>query len=249
MHSELDKKKLKNCLYIVATPIGNLNDITLRAIEILKVSDYILCEDTRVSKILLNHFKIKSNLISYHKFNEKKNVEMIKSMIANGKIVSLISDAGTPLISDPGKVIVNELIKSEIDIIPIPGVSSVSAAVSVSGFSNNYYFTGFLPEKKSEIERELKELSKLNCSIVFFISPKKINKITPIIKNLFLNRQILICREMTKVYETFYRKDVNKLDQLEIKNKGEITVVISEKKTTKKISSLLSESDKIKINK
>ncbi len=249
MHSELDKKKLKNCLYIVATPIGNLNDITLRAIEILKVSDYILCEDTRVSKILLNHFKIKSNLISYHKFNEKKNVEMIKSMIANGKIVSLISDAGTPLISDPGKVIVNELIKSEIDIIPIPGVSSVSAAVSVSGFSNNYYFTGFLPEKKSEIERELKELSKLNCSIVFFISPKKINKITPIIKNLFLNRQILICREMTKVYETFYRKDVNKLDQLEIKNKGEITVVISEKKSTKKISSLLSESDKIKINK
>ena len=249
MHSELDKKKLKNCLYIVATPIGNLNDITLRAIEILKLSDYILCEDTRVSKILLNHFKIKSNLISYHKFNEKKNVEMIKSMIANGKIVSLISDAGTPLISDPGKVIVNELIKSEIDIIPIPGVSSVSAAVSVSGFSNNYYFTGFLPEKKSEIERELKELSKLNCSIVFFISPKKINKITPIIKNLFLNRQILICREMTKVYETFYRKDVNKLDQLEIKNKGEITVVISEKKTTKKISSLLSESDKIKINK
>ena len=249
MHSELDKKKLKNCLYIVATPIGNLNDITLRAIEILKVSDYILCEDTRVSKILLNHFKIKSNLISYHKFNEKKNVEMIKSMIANGKIVSLISDAGTPLISDPGKVIVNELIKSEIDIIPIPGVSSVSAAVSVSGFSNNYYFTGFLPEKKSEIERELKELSKLNCSIVFFISPKKINKITPIIKNLFLNRQILICREMTKVYETFYRKEVNKLDQLEIKNKGEITVVISEKKTTKKISSLLSESDKIKINK
>ena len=150
MHSELDKKKLKNCLYIVATPIGNLNDITLRAIEILKVSDYILCEDTRVSKILLNHFKIKSNLISYHKFNEKKNVEMIKSMIANGKIVSLISDAGTPLISDPGKVIVNELIKSEIDIIPIPGVSSVSAAVSVSGFSNNYYFTGFLPEKKAK---------------------------------------------------------------------------------------------------
>ena len=135
MHSELDKKKLKNCLYIVATPIGNLNDITLRAIEILKASDWILCEDTRVSKILLNHFKIKSNLIAYQKFNEKKIVETIRSMIASGKVVSLISDAGTPLISDPGKVIVNELIKSEIDIIPIPGVSSVSAAVSVSGFS------------------------------------------------------------------------------------------------------------------
>ena len=249
MHSELDKKKLKNCLYIVATPIGNLNDITLRAIEILKASDWILCEDTRVSKILLNHFKIKSNLIAYHKFNEKKNVETIRSMIASGKVVSLISDAGTPLISDPGKVIVNELIKSEIDIIPIPGVSSVSAAVSVSGFSNNYYFSGFLPGKKSEMERELEELSKQNCSIVFFISPKKINKIIPIIKKLFLNRQILICREMTKVYETFYRKDVNKLDQLEIKNKGEITVVISEKKIEKKTSSLLNESDKIKIKK
>ena len=137
-----------NSLYIVSTPIGNLEDITIRAIEILKNSDIILCEDTRHSLKLLNHFKIKKTLISYHKFNEKKELEKIIKYINEGKILSLISDAGTPLISDPGRILIKTCIDKKINIVPIPGVSSITASVSVSGFSDQFLFYGFLPKKK-----------------------------------------------------------------------------------------------------
>ena len=242
-------KEIKKGLYLVSTPIGNLDDITLRAIETLKKSNYILCEDTRVSKNLIKKYEIKSNLISNHKFNEKKNISKIIEILKKGSIVSLISDAGTPVVSDPGKILVNECFKNDINIIPIPGPSAVTSAISVSGFSEKFYFYGFFPEKKKIIFEDLKFLSKLDCSIVFFISPKKFNKITPLIKENFINRKILICREMTKYYEEFLRIDVDEIDKLNRDFKGELTIVISEKKNIKKNSDFLSESDKINIKK
>ena len=162
-------------MYIVSTPIGNLKDITIRALDILSKSDYILCEDTRISKKLLDKYNIKSNLISNYKFNEKKNVNKIIDILNSKKIVSLISDAGTPCISDPGKIIINECINNKINIYPIPGPSAVTAAVAISGFDEKYFFYGFFPKKKKDIIRDLNNLSKINCSIVFFVSPKKIN--------------------------------------------------------------------------
>ena len=140
-----------NTLSIVSTPIGNLDDLTLRAEKVLKNSDIILCEDTRHSVKLLNHFKIKKKLISYHKFNERKQLINIIEHINQGKILSLISDAGTPMLSDPGRILLNECIKRNIGIVPIPGVSSITTALSVSGFSDQFLFFGFLPKKESEI--------------------------------------------------------------------------------------------------
>ena len=168
-------KQQLNSLYIVSTPIGNLDDITLRAIEVLKNSDVIVCEDTRHSLKLLNHLKIKKKLISYHKFNEKRQTSAIIEHINQGKILSLISDAGTPLLSDPGRLLLNECIKSKIDIIPIPGVSSITSAMSVSGFSDKFLFYGFLPKTENELKKTLKDLSKNSFSIIFFIPAIKIN--------------------------------------------------------------------------
>ena len=234
----------KKSLYLVSTPIGNLNDISLRAIETLKRSDYILCEDTRISKNLLEKYQIKSNLIANHKFNEKKNVIKIIKLINQGSLISLISDAGTPGISDPGSILVNECIKNNINIIPIPGASAVISAVSISGFSEKFFFYGFFPEKDKILKEDLENLSKLNSSIVFFISPKKINKNIPLIKKNFIGRKILICREMTKFYEEYKRSKVEDLEPLKSNLKGELTIVISEKIHDKKASQTLDESDK-----
>ena len=236
-------KEYKNGLYLVSTPLGNLKDITYRATEVLEKSDYIMCEDTRVSKILLDKYQIKSNLISNHKFNEKKNVLKIVDYLKSGKIISLISDAGTPSISDPGSILVNECIKNEIRIFPIPGPSAVTTAISMSGFSDKFLFYGFLPDKKKLLTNELKKLSETENSLVFFISPKKINKIIPEIKKNFKGRNIVFCREITKIFEEFIRKKVDELELFKKEPKGELTVVISEKKMSKKISQKLSESD------
>ena len=236
-------KEYKNGLYLVSTPLGNLKDITYRATEVLEKSDYIMCEDTRVSKILLDKYQIKSNLISNHKFNEKKNVLKIVDYLKSGKMISLISDAGTPSISDPGSILVNECIKNEIRIFPIPGPSAVTTAISISGFSDKFLFYGFLPNKKKLLTSELKKLSETENSLVFFISPKKINKIIPEIKKNFKGRNIVFCREITKIFEEFIRKKVDELELFKKEPKGELTVVISEKKMSKKISQKLSESD------
>ena len=242
-------KDNENGLYLVSTPIGNLKDITFRAIEVLKKSSYILCEDTRVSKNLLDKYDIKSKLISNHKFNETKNLSKIIELLKSSEIVSLISDAGTPSISDPGAILVNECIKKNIKIIPIPGPSAVSTAVSISGFSEKFFFYGFLPDKKQNLLNELKKLSQFNSSLVFFISPKKINKIIPDLKNNFVGRKIVFCREISKLYEEFVRKDIDDLEPFTKEPKGELTVVISEKKIDKNTSQVLSESDKSVINK
>ncbi len=249
LQTEIKNNEVKNGLYIVATPIGNLNDITLRALDVLKRSDYILCEDTRTSKNLLDRYKIKSKLISNHKFNEKKNLSKIVDILKSDSVVSLISDAGTPSISDPGAILINECAKNKINVFPLPGSSAVSTAVSISGFNEKYFFYGFFPEKKNKLKEDFEKLTNLDSCIVFFISPRKINKSVNDIRNYFSGRKILICREMTKYYEEYIRADVDDLEPFKIEPKGEITIIISEKIKEKNISIILRESDKENIKK
>ena len=247
--SQSQIKDNENGLYLVSTPIGNLKDITLRAIETLKKSSYILCEDTRVSKILLDRYNIKSRLISNHKFNESKNIKKIIELLKTGEIISLISDAGTPSISDPGSILVNECIRNDIKVTPIPGPSAVATAVSISGFSEKFIFYGFLPEKKQALINVFNKISKFDETCVFFVSTKKVNKIIPDLKKYFSGRKIVFCREISKIYEEFMRKNVDDLEIFNKELKGELTIVISEKKIDKNYSHKLSESDMNIINK
>jgi|TARA_Y100000996_G_scaffold358217_1_gene299775 16S rRNA (cytidine1402-2'-O)-methyltransferase len=218
-------------LYIVSTPIGNLEDITLRALSVLKKSDQILCEDTRRSIKLLNHYNIKKKLVSNHKFNEKKNIRSIIQLISSGKIVSLISDAGTPVISDPGLILIKECLKQNINIFPIPGVSAVTTAMSLSAFDDKYIFYGFLPKKNKELEKICSQLKNLDFALIFFIPAIKINFYINYFKKFFLERSIFIAREMTKIHETFYRSDLKSLENFKKALKGEITVILSKKKS------------------
>ncbi len=221
---------MKSGLYVVATPIGNLMDISFNAIEVLKNSDIILCEDTRVSKKLLNRYNIKyKKLISNHKFNETKNLNKIITYLENNKIISIISDAGTPCISDPGKLIINECVKKNLNIFSIPGPSSVISAVSISGFSDKFIFYGFFPEKEKDLKNDFEFLSKLNLTIVFFISAKKFKKKSLSLKKYFSDRKLLICKELTKMYEEHFRMDVSEVNNFNNELKGEITLVISQK--------------------
>ena len=238
---------LKPGLYCVSTPIGNLGDITFRALYILEKSDIILSEDTRVSSKLLTKFGIKNKLLSNHKFNEKKNIKHILNSLKNNNIISIISDAGTPTISDPGGILINECIKNNIDVFPVPGPSAATAAISVSGFSDNFLFCGFLPEKKQELGKLFEKISSLNYSVVFFISPKKIKKIHNQIQKYFGERDILITREITKLHEEYVRDKVKNLDQLNISTKGEMTVVISQNLNLQNKLQVIEESVKKKI--
>ena len=249
LHTENKNNKVKSGLYIVATPIGNLNDITLRALDVLKKSDYILCEDTRISKNLLDRYDIISKLISNHKFNEKKNLSKVMEILKSDCVVSLISDAGTPSVSDPGAILINECLENNINIFPISGASAVSTAVSISGFNEKYFFYGFFPEKNNKLKEDFEKLVNLNSCIVFFISPRKFNKSIKDIKYYFSGRKILICREMTKFYEEFLRSDINDLEPFKADPKGELTIVISEKPKEKNSSIILKESDKKNIQK
>ncbi|MDC1112014.1 16S rRNA (cytidine(1402)-2'-O)-methyltransferase [Candidatus Pelagibacter sp.] len=236
--------KVKSGLYIVSTPIGNLTDISFRAIDTLKKSNYILCEDTRISKKIFDRYQIKSKLISNHKFNEKKNLSKVIEILKSDCVISLISDAGTPGISDPGAILIKECLLNNINIFPIPGASSVSSAVSISGFDEKYFFYGFFPEKNKTLKEDFEKLSNIDASIVFFISPKKFNKSVKDMKHYFSGRKILICREMTKFYEEYIRTDIDNLEAFEKDPKGELTLVISEILVKKKSSQSLKESDK-----
>ncbi len=224
-------KLISKHLYIVSTPIGNLEDITLRALEVLKNSDIILCEDTRRSIKLLSHYKIKKRLISYHKFNERKKITNIIEYFNEGKILSLISDAGTPLLSDPGRLLVNQCVESEIKVVPIPGVSSVTSALSVSGFDDQFLFYGFLPKTENELEKVLTTLSKNTYTQIFFIPSIKINFYIKSFKKFFSGRKILIAKEITKIHETFVREEIDELKTFKNPIKGELTIVISENST------------------
>ena len=246
----MDKNKQQTVgpgLYLVSTPIGNMQDITLRALTILKKSNFILCEDTRRSRKLLTNYGIKSRLLPYHKFNEKKVSSQVIDSIKNNNIVSLISDAGTPAISDPGLVLVNKCINEKLKVYPIPGPSAVTAAVSVSGFDDQYLFYGFLTKKENELDRVLKNLCTLNYSIVFFIPSSKIDFYILKFKEYFPDRKILIAKEMTKIHENFIREEISSIKGLQNNNKGEFTVVISGKNKEKKIINKISESVKVEI--
>ena len=234
-------------LYIVSTPIGNLEDITLRALNVLKNSDKILCEDTRRSLKMLNYYSIKKELISYHKFNEKKLTSSIIGLIKKGKKISLISDAGTPVLSDPGLILLKECIKNKVKIFPIPGVSAVTTAMSVSGFDDKFFFYGFLPKKIKELEKVAKDLKNYKFNIVFFIPALKVNFYIKFFKEHFAGRKIFIAREMTKIHETFYRENLKDFEGFQAAIKGELTVVLSKKgETPNSVSENFSE-DKLKV--
>jgi len=248
----MDKNKeqiINSGLYLVSTPIGNMEDITLRALNILRKSDIILCEDTRRSGKLLSHFQIKSKILSYHKFNEKKVSNYVIESLKKNKIISLISDAGTPTISDPGIILVNKCVEENLSVYPIPGSSAVTSAVSVSGFNDQYLFYGFLTKIKNELENVLKSLGNLDYSIVFFVPASKINFYISQFKKYFFDRKIVIAREMTKMHEEFIRGKVESIKSLSKNLKGELTVVVSEKSKEKKIKKEINESVKIEIEK
>ncbi len=248
----MDKNKQQTInpgLYLVSTPIGNMEDITFRALNVLKKSDIILCEDTRRSGKLLSYFNIKNKLIPYHKFNEEKISDRIIDSIKKNKIVSLISDAGTPTISDPGMILVKKCIQENLFVFPVPGPSAVTSAVSASGFSDKYLFYGFLVKKEKELEKILNSLSNIDYSLVFFIPAPKINFYINQFKKYFLDRKIVIAKEMTKIHEEFIRSKVELIKNLPQNIKGELTVVLSEKKKEKKIKKEITESVKIEIRK
>ena len=248
----MDKNKQQTVgpgLYLVSTPIGNMEDITLRALNVLKKSDIILCEDTRRSGKLLSNFQIKSKLIPYHKFNEKKVSNKVIDFIKNDKIVSLISDAGTPVISDPGMILVNKCVEENLNVHPIPGSSAVTSAFSVSGFSDQYLFYGFLTKEENKLESVLKNLSNLDYSIIFFIPASKINFYISKFKKYFFGRKIVIAKEMTKIHEKFIRGKVESIENFTEPLKGELTIVLSEIIKKKNIKKEINESVKIEIKK
>ena len=223
-------------LYIVPTPIGNLEDITLRSINVLIDSDLVLCEDTRRSKILMSHYKINTQLKSFHKFNEHKEVDSIVDQIKKGKKISLISDAGTPGISDPGFLIVRSCIESEIEIECLPGATAFVPALINSGIpSDKFVFEGFLPVKKGRKTR-LETLSNEERTMIFYESPHKILKTLNDFKlNFGSERKISISRELTKVYEENIRGTVEEVISFfgEKKIKGEIVIVVEGNKNSK----------------
>tara|TARA_B100001741_G_scaffold94745_1_gene77769 strand:- start:1027 stop:1710 length:684 start_codon:yes stop_codon:yes gene_type:complete len=220
-------------LNIVPTPIGNLEDITFRSIDTLKKSDYILCEDTRVSKKLLSKYNIDVPLISFHSYNEHKTVQKHIDQILNGKRISLISDAGTPSISDPGFLIVRESINNDIEINCLPGPTALIPAIVNSGLSSDrFVFEGFLPAKKGRNKR-LNNLLNENRSIIIYESPKKILKLLNELINLFgEQRKASISREISKIYQENIRGTLKELlEKFDNKNiKGEFVIVIDGKK-------------------
>ena len=218
---------LRPGLYIVSTPIGNLDDITLRSLEVLKKSDIILCEDTRRSLKLLNHYKIKKKLLSYHKFNEQKELQKIIEYLNEGKILSLISDAGTPTLSDPGFLLIKTCVEKNIEIFPIPGPSAITAAASISGFEGGFLFYGFLPKTENDLTKTINSIKNIDFSLVFFVPGIKINFYLKFFKQYFLGRDIFIAREISKIHENFYRDKLSAIKPFKTTLKGELTIVLS----------------------
>ncbi len=217
-------------IFIVATPIGNLKDITLRAIDVLKEVDFIACEDTRNTSVLLKHYEIKKELVAVNAVNEDRKKENIINLILSGKNCAIVTDAGTPCISDPGAKLISEAISKEIDIIPLPGPSAVTTALSISGLpSSSFFFEGFLPQKKGR-QKKLQELSKIKKTIVLYESTYRIEKLLQELNEYMGSRYIVVCRELTKKFEEVWRgtpsEILSKSDRI---LKGEFVVIISPK--------------------
>lgn len=218
-------------LYIIATPIGNLSDITLRAIETLKAVDFILCEDTRVTKNLLDHYQISKPLISYHQHSDEKKVNEIKELLEQGKNLALVTDAGTPGISDPGEKLISSLTMgqwSNETMTPIPGPSAVITALSISGFkSDRFIFMGFPPHKNKRL-KFFKEVAENKYTTVFYESNHRIKKCLENLKEVLKpDRQIVVCRELTKKFETVYRGTIEEIMKMGILEKGEFVLIIN----------------------
>lgn len=218
-------------LYIVSTPIGNLGDITLRAIEALKSVDFIVCEDTRVTSVLLNHLQIKKELISFNAASEKFKAQKVIERITLGETCALVSDAGTPGISDPGTRLISLAIKENIELIAVPGVTALISALTLSGFpSDSFLFVGFLPNKKGR-QKELKQLADEKRTIVLYESTYRIKKLITELNELMPQRQIVVCRELTKKFEEVIRGTVQSINSTldKIVLKGEFVVVLAPK--------------------
>ena len=232
----------KSTLYLVPTPIGNLEDITLRAIRILKEVDFIYAEDTRTSGVLLKHYEIKNNLRSYHKFNEKAKCNEMISLLLEGKNIAIISDAGSPGISDPSNIIINEIISNpkyidNVSIIPLPGATAIIPALTASGFNtDNFIMLGFLPSKKKDKEALLNKVKDLNMPVCFYEAPHRLEKFLNELFKYFNNADIVIAREISKKFENWYRgklKDIlTNLDSINIK--GEFVIIALPEKSTNK---------------
>jgi 16S rRNA (cytidine1402-2'-O)-methyltransferase len=218
---------MKGKIFVVGVPIGNLKDITLRAIEILKDVDFIICEDTRRTLILLNHYDIKKKLISYYKGKELQKIPLIENLLKEGKNLALISDSGTPCISDPGYLLIKNLREKGYEVIPIPGPSSITCALSVSGIkSDNFLFIGFLPKRGSKRKKVLREAKEMNKTTIIFLSPYEKEKVLPIIFEIFGDRKVYIGRELTKKFEEhFYGNLKDAISWIKDK-KGEFVLII-----------------------
>lgn len=219
---------MSGTLYVVATPIGNLEDITLRAINVLKEVDFVIAEDTRHTLKLLNHLEISKPLISYYKQNEHIKAEGILDRIEAGESVALVSDAGTPGISDPGEVIIKEAITRNIAVVPIPGACAFVNALVASGLSSNhFYFEGFLPVNKKEKCDRLEEIKYINSTLIFYEAPHKLLKTLSDIKEVLGDRKVVLAREITKIHEEFIRGNISEvLEKLPEEIKGEFVILL-----------------------
>ena len=227
----------KGRIYIVATPIGNLEDITFRALRILKEVDLIAAEDTRHTLQLLNHFEISKPLISYYKENEKVKSEVLLAKIKEGKNIAIVSDAGTPGISDPGEVIVKEALKEEIEVVPIPGACAFVNALVASGLdSKNFQFVGFLPVNQKEKNEILEEIKFNKNTLIFYEAPHKLLKTLESMLKVLGNRKVVLAKELTKIHESFLRDTLeNAIKKLEKEEKirGEFVVLVEGSEVTK----------------
>lgn len=219
----------KGKLYIVPTPIGNLGDLTFRAVEILRKAKIIGAEDTRNSAKLMKHYQIDTPLFSYHKFNERKRVDKILEHLQNGEDVAIVSDAGTPGISDPAELIIREVLNQGLIVETLPGATAFIPALVASGLDcKRFFFAGFLPEKESEKKLLLENIAILNATLIFYEAPHRLRKTIEFFREKLGNRKTVIVRELTKIYETFYRADLNSfLENFEqITLKGEFVILI-----------------------
>ena len=216
-------------LYLVATPIGNLEDITLRALRILKEVDYIAAEDTRNTLKLLNHFEIKKPLISNHRHNEEEREDGLIEKLKEGKNIAVVSDAGTPGISDPGEVIAKRAIEENIEVIPIPGACAAINALIASGLNTKeFVFFGFLPLNKKLRKEKLEEIKNENKTIIIYEAPHKIKDSLNDLKNIVGNRKIVLARELTKIHEEFIRGNIDEIIEKSENLKGEMILLIEE---------------------